>query len=468
MSEPDALQRVACVVADGTLLDGWRVSTAPAGFWTEYAPPPPALMAEAGTKIHVSASVTDAADVLAQCLPVLAERKVAFKHVATLRQLSFQSGGQGGPTQVGKFLTAYPADAAAAGELAALLHQATWGLSGPRIPHEQPYAEHSLVYSREGSFAQLWVQVPTGRIAPAVRAGDGWQVDDRAADPAPAASLHRVLRDRYVLTYQVARSSKGSTFLGFADDDSGGTLVVVKEAYAHTMEDVTGRDARARLADEASCLTAVGPDSIAPQLIDFWDGPASSFLVYAPIPGSTLSAALSGLATDGIRPPAGLLRSWADSLCDAVSRLHAAGYVCGDIKPANLVLTLDGLRLIDLELAGPPGTTPVGGMGTPGYCSPQQADPGTGRAIADDVYSIGATLLTAATLTDASLLPDLGRVAALEASREPANPVYGVAARCVAAERSARFPTPAAVAAALRGGPAAGPASGRRLAGVCG
>ncbi|MEH0661007.1 lanthionine synthetase LanC family protein [Streptomyces stelliscabiei] len=402
----------------------------------------------------MSSSVGCAPEVLDRCIAILGAHGIAFKHAADLARLSFLSTGRAGPTQVGKFLTAYPPDEATAAEIAGLLHAATAGLSGPRIPNEQPFAAGSLVYSRYGSFARRWVQLPHGRIARALRTPEGWQVDDRTQGGGDwAAKSNRVLRGTYVCINRIFDSPKGNIQLGVVDDADGGALVLVKEVYAHTMEDLTGHDARSRLANEARFLALTAPLGIAPKLVDYWDDADSSFLVYAPIPGPTLAAILSDLAMRGLRPSPDLLRSWTESLCTAVTKLHDAGYVNGDIKPPNIIMTAAGLRLIDFELAGPPTTEPTAGMGTPGYCSPQQTDPACGRSTLDDVYAIGATLLAMATQTDISLLPNPLAVSILEASRAPAEPVYGVIARCLDPDPQRRFPSADAIAVALTSPP---------------
>jgi tRNA A-37 threonylcarbamoyl transferase component Bud32 len=384
---------------------------------------------------------------------VLGPAGIPFKHVRTTGLLARLSTGRAGPKQVGKFLTAYPPDEEAAATLAELLHAATHGLEGPRIPGERRYAPGSVVYSRYGGFMRRWLQLPTGRVVPARMGPHGWEEDDRggeqnvATDGAPES--RGALRGKYLHMRTLFQSPKGSTSLALVDDSEGGDFVIVKEAYAHTMQEVTGRDARDRLRAEAACLDRIRTPGVVPKLLDYWEDGESSYLVYAPIPGPTLAYVLSQLAAQAVRPPIGLLRTWMESLCSAVSAIHAAGYVSGDIKPANIVVSEDGLRLIDLELAGPATETPTGGMGTPGYASPQQIDPDTGRSELDDIYALGATLLAMAVVTDASVLPDLKQVALCEWGRDPANPVYAVVARCVEQDPRARFENPQDIVMAL-------------------
>jgi serine/threonine protein kinase len=418
--------------------DGWRVSTDPGHAWIEYFPPV-GVDREAGRKLHISSSVRCAANVLEACIPVLRSHAVGFKHAANLDLLLHLSTGQGGLTQIGKFMTVYPADDSVAAMLAEELHIATTDFYGPRIPHEQPYKSASLIYSRFGAFTQRWLQLPSGRIVPAVMTEAGLQIDSRAPDSQLQPDRPKVLRGKYVRVSPMFQSPKGRTDLGVIDTVEDGDLVVIKEAFAHTMEDRSGRDARARLRNEALCLASLEHVNIAPQFVDYWDEDQSSFLIYQPIGGPTLTSIIASLTSEGLRPPVKLMNTWTVELCRIVATLHQHGYVSCDIKPPNLVVTEQGFKLIDLELAGPPTSEPTGSMGTLGYCSPEQADPDCGRSILDDVYGIGATLLSAAIASDASHLTNAELVARLEYSRSQDNPVFGIAARCLNPKPEARY-----------------------------
>ena len=406
--------------------------------WIEYSPPVP-VEREAGTKLHVSSSVRCAARVLQACVPIFRAHKVSFKHAANLGLLSHLSTGQGGRTQVGKFVTVYPEDESVAAVLAEELHVATQSFYGPLIPREQPYKPASLVYSRFGAFTQRWLQMPSGRIVPAVKTELGLDIDIRGREPQQQADRPKVLRGKYVRANPMFQSPKGRTDLGVIDTGEDGDLVIIKEAFAHTMEDAAGKDARARLRNESLCLASLENADIAPRFVDYWDDDHSSFLVYRPIGGPTLTAIMASLAAEGLRPPAELMKIWTTELCRIVATLHRHGYVSCDIKPPNIVVTTDGFKLIDLELAGPPTLEPTGSMGTMGYCSPEQADPERGRSLVDDVYGIGATLLSAAIASDASQLANAELVARLEYSRSPDNPVFGIAARCLNPDPEVRY-----------------------------
>ncbi len=84
-----------------------------------------------------------------------------------------------------------------------------------------------------------------------------------------------------------------------------------------------------------------------------------------------------------------------EQVARVLAATHGRGYIHGDISPGNIVLTADGVRVIDFGLAetlvdaGRPG---VGGIfGTPPYVAPERLS-GEPSQLASDVYGMGALL----------------------------------------------------------------------------
>lgn len=253
----------------------------------------------------------------------------------------------------------------------------------------------------------------------------------------------------YRLLGRLGSGGMGRVYLGRS---SGGRTVAVKVVHPHFAQD---EEFRARFRREVDAARRVGGD---------WTAPVLDADPEASVPWVATGYAAGPSLAEAVRDlpplPAHSVRVLVAGLAEALAHVHGLGLVHRDVKPSNVLLTMDGPRLIDFGIAratdGTASLTSTGvSIGSPGYMSPEQIL-GKGITGAADVFSLGAVLVFAATGvspfpgdSSASLLykvvheePELG---ALEGE------LRGLAKECLVKEASAR-PAPTEIARRLAPG----------------
>ncbi|MEV7245594.1 protein kinase [Streptomyces sp. NPDC093248] len=250
----------------------------------------------------------------------------------------------------------------------------------------------------------------------------------------------------YRLLGRLGSGGMGRVYLGRS---AGGRTVAVKIVHPHFALD---EEFRARFRREVDAARRVGGAWTAP-VLDADPEAAVPWVATAYAAGPSLAAAV----TDGGPLPARTVRALGAGLAEALAAVHELGLVHRDVKPSNVLLTLDGPLLIDFGIAratdGTASLTSTGvSVGSPGYMSPEQIL-GKGVSGAADVFSLGAVLAYAATGeppfpgdSSAALLykvvheePELGGLT---------GELREAAAACLAKDPAAR-PAPAALARRL-------------------
>ncbi|MFE3164286.1 serine/threonine-protein kinase [Streptomyces sp. NPDC059224] len=193
----------------------------------------------------------------------------------------------------------------------------------------------------------------------------------------------------YRLLGRLGSGGMGRVYLGRS---AGGRSVAVKIVHPHFALD---EEFRARFRREVDAARRVGGAWTAPVLDADPDAPVP-WVATAYAAGPSLTAAV----TDGGPLPARTVRALGAGLAEALAAVHELGLVHRDVKPSNVLLTLDGPLLIDFGIAratdGTASLTSSGvSIGSPGYMSPEQIL-GKGVTGAADVFSFGAVLAYAA------------------------------------------------------------------------
>ncbi|MGW7637495.1 protein kinase domain-containing protein [Streptomyces decoyicus] len=204
-----------------------------------------------------------------------------------------------------------------------------------------------------------------------------------------AAEDPRVLGG-YRLLGRLGAGGMGRVYLGRS---AGGRTVAVKVVHAHFAVD---DQFRARFRREIESARRVGGAWTAP-VLDADPDAAVPWVATGYAAGPSLAQAVAGLGPLAEHS----VRALGAGLAEALTAVHALGLVHRDVKPSNVLLTLDGPLLIDFGIArateGTASLTSTGvSVGSPGYMAPEQIL-GKGAAGAADVFSLGAVLAFAAT-----------------------------------------------------------------------
>ncbi|MGW3943851.1 bifunctional serine/threonine-protein kinase/ABC transporter substrate-binding protein [Streptomyces phaeochromogenes] len=191
----------------------------------------------------------------------------------------------------------------------------------------------------------------------------------------------------------LARLGAGGMGMVYLARTADGTLVALKVIRAEYAADRAFRERfrrEARLARGFTCRWLVPVTAADAEAHEPW-------LATAFVPGPSLAEAVDG---HGPLPPAVVTKLGA-RLAEALTEVHGAGLVHRDVKPGNVLLALDGPRLIDFGIAQSPGVTaltePGAIVGTPGYLAPEQARTGGEAAPASDMFALGCVLAYALT-----------------------------------------------------------------------
>ncbi len=185
-------------------------------------------------------------------------------------------------------------------------------------------------------------------------------------------------------------------------------------------------DLRGRFEREARAVASLNHPNIC-TLFDIGSQDGISYMVMELMEGETLGARIE-------RGPIPLEQAlvYAAQIADALDRAHRAGVTHRDVKPANIMLTRDGVKVLDFGLAksvaapGPNDATIVASLttegsiiGTPQYMAPEQFEGKEADARAD-IWAFGAVLYEMVTGQKAFQGKSYGSLVGSILSAEPA------------------------------------------------
>jgi serine/threonine protein kinase len=349
-----------------------------------------------GWKIHVSACLDNAEEVLDEVWSYCVPRGLSFKflrarHVLHMRNAKYASRGSSG-----KLVTIYPADERALEQVLTELDAILGGRQGPYILSDLRWADGPL-YVRYGGFAPRYCMSDRGILEPAIEDPDGVLVPDRrgAVFTTPSwvrlpAFLEPHLKARSATTvtampYQVERvlhfSNGGGVYV--AVETGSGEQVVLKEARPHAGLAYDGADAVSRLEREYSIMERLRGLPAVPRVRDRFTLGDHHFLVMDLVEGEPLNQMFSERYPlsdpTAAAERAGPYTEWALGVYarveEAIAGIHDRGVIFGDLHPFNIMVRPDdSVALIDYEVASLVGDGRQRSLAHPGFAAPQDRE----------------------------------------------------------------------------------------------
>jgi hypothetical protein len=207
---------------------------------------------------------------------------------------------------------------------------------------------------------------------------------DRANEPRTASQvLGRTLRDRYRVIEPISAGAMGAVYR--AIDIETDTEVALKQC--------TNPHHDQRFEAEARLLSALKHPRVV-AIIDHFAALSGQYLVMDLVRGIDLGVLLKQRGTPGL--PVDQAIEYTRQTCEALQYVHEQQIVHRDVKPQNLILSENGVVLVDFGIARlldeveQQGTV---GIGTPRFMAPEVFAGGNVSA-RTDVFSVAATLWT--------------------------------------------------------------------------
>jgi serine/threonine-protein kinase PknG len=200
----------------------------------------------------------------------------------------------------------------------------------------------------------------------------------------PQLAVGDIVADQYEIKGCIAHGGLGWVYLAF--DKNVNDRPVVLKGLVHSGD----AEAQAIAMAERQFLAEVTHPGIV-KIYNFVEhadkhGNPVGYIVMEYVGGTSLKQAIK---TSDTKLPVAQAIGFMLEILPALGYLHANGLVYNDLKPENIMVTEDQLKIIDLGAVS--RTNSFGYLyGTPGYQAPEIVR--TGPTVASDIYTVGRTL----------------------------------------------------------------------------
>lgn len=319
---------------------------------------------EQGWKLHLSATILNASDLLKIVAPFLDSQEAFYKAPKSLRELKkINSGIYYDYAQIGKFITIYPQNDDHALFLAERLHCLTVQNCSPTIPFDFRYQPRSSVFYRYGAFRirklknadgtfVLALKDEKGNLIPDVRDGvkphPVWVSNPFPTGPKECAETDSYLKKNFRILRALSQRGKGGVYHGLDLSGSAPRVCILKEGRKNGEVDWDGRDGFWRVKHEKSVIERLRKASVeVPEIYSAFECEGNYYVAAEYIEGENLHAFLRKKRR---RISLKQAIKYTAEIAEILGRIHMAGWLWRDCKPGNLIVTKKGgLRPLDFE-----------------------------------------------------------------------------------------------------------------------
>jgi serine/threonine protein kinase len=359
-----------------------------------------------GWKLHVSATILNAPQILRRIARVLIECGVQFKAARSLDDvLRLNSGLLNAYSQVGKIITVYPRSDDEAVHLAKDLHQRTYRFKAPSVPFDLRLADTANVYYRYGAFKKVEIErngaqipaviSPSGELVPDVRENPK---PDWVCDPFQNLTARRKVRNRKSVTansFPVVRAlvqrGKGGVYQAIDLQSNPPRVCLLKEGRRHGEMSWDGRDGAWRVRNEERVLSRLSRSGIkVPQVYSRFQVDGNVYLAMEFVDGESLQTLLLRKKR---RLSIQRVLSLGIEIATFLDQMHRAGWAWRDCKPHNLIVNSKG-RLVPVDFEGAEQINRPDPLlwGTPPFMPRAARERNSHNGLTDDLYALGAIL----------------------------------------------------------------------------